>query len=79
MQTILIKLILAYQKALSPWIGNSCRFYPSCSNYGIEAIQRHGALKGSWLTLKRLIRCNPLAKSGLDLVPDKKIEQKNKK
>ncbi len=71
MQTCLIYLIKMYQFFLSPWIGQQCRFHPSCSNYGIEAIQRFGAIKGSWLTLKRLVRCQPFCDGGLDPVPDK--------
>ncbi|MBQ0754612.1 MAG: membrane protein insertion efficiency factor YidD [Gammaproteobacteria bacterium] len=69
MKTILISLIRAYQFLLSPWLGNQCRFYPTCSAYAIEAIQRHGGLKGGWLAIKRLGRCQPWCEGGFDPVP----------
>ena len=65
----LIGLIKLYQMTLSPFIGRSCRYTPTCSNYGIEAIRKHGPLKGSWLTLKRVLSCNPWGGSGYDPVP----------
>lgn len=65
----LIGLIKLYQVTLSPFIGRSCRYTPTCSNYGIEAIQKHGPIKGSWLTLKRVLSCNPWGGSGYDPVP----------
>lgn len=65
----LIGLIRLYQMTLSPFIGRSCRYTPTCSNYGIEAIRKHGPLKGSWLTLKRVLSCNPWGGSGYDPVP----------
>jgi putative membrane protein insertion efficiency factor len=64
-----IGLIKVYQFTLSPFLGKQCRFVPTCSQYGIEAIQKHGALKGSWLTIKRIARCNPWGGSGYDPVP----------
>jgi len=64
-----ILLIRFYQAAISPYFMPSCRYIPSCSAYGIEAIQKYGALKGGWLTLKRLVRCNPWGGSGFDPVP----------
>ncbi len=69
---ILIKCIRGYQIALSPIMGNQCRFTPTCSHYGIEAIKIHGAIKGSLLTLWRILRCNPFSKGGEDPVPLKK-------
>ena len=72
MQRLLTLLIRAYQYLLSPFIGQHCRFYPSCSNYTLEAIQTHGALYGSWLGLRRLLRCHPWHPGGLDPVPEKK-------
>ncbi|MDO4626975.1 MAG: membrane protein insertion efficiency factor YidD [Pasteurellaceae bacterium] len=66
---ILIKFIQAYQVLISPIIGPRCRFVPTCSCYGIEAIKTHGALKGSWLTLKRILKCHPLHAGGYDPVP----------
>ena len=67
---ILIFLIKIYQWTLSPLMGNSCRFTPTCSAYGIEALKKHGPFKGSWLTFKRIIRCNPWGGSGYDPVPE---------
>ena len=66
---VLIALIKVYQWTLSPFIGRSCRYTPTCSNYGIEAIEKHGPFKGSWLTLKRVLSCNPWGGSGYDPVP----------
>jgi uncharacterized protein len=71
MQTILIHLIKLYQKTLSLFIGGDCRFYPTCSSYSIEAIEKHGSLKGSWLMINRICRCNPLCTGGIDPVPEK--------
>ncbi len=62
--------IRAYRLIGSPWIGHSCRFQPSCSTYAMEALEKHGGLKGGWLTLKRLSKCHPLGGSGIDNVPD---------
>lgn len=59
-----------YQAALSPLLGGACRFHPSCSQYAIEAIERHGAARGAWLALKRVLRCRPFAAGGYDPVPD---------
>ncbi|WJG09456.1 membrane protein insertion efficiency factor YidD [Aliiglaciecola sp. LCG003] len=71
MRAIPIWLIRQYQKWLSPMLGPSCRFHPTCSQYGIEAITRHGFLYGSWLTLKRIGKCHPLHPGGIDHVPEK--------
>lgn len=72
MKKILIKLIKFYQ-TLPLHSHSACRFYPTCSNYAIEAIEKHGSIKGTYLTIKRLLRCNPFnKKSGIDLVPPKK-------
>ncbi len=70
MSKILIGIIRLYQLTLSLILGNRCRFYPSCSSYGIEAIQKHGAFHGSILTIKRLSRCHPFCEGGIDHVPD---------
>ena len=67
---IFVRLVRGYQLALSPWWGGVCRHDPSCSAYAIEALQRHGAVRGGWLALKRLGRCRPLGTSGYDPVPD---------
>ncbi|WCN39289.1 membrane protein insertion efficiency factor YidD [Aneurinibacillus uraniidurans] len=72
MKTILLFLIRAYQRILSPLLPPSCRFYPSCSHYGLEAIQRFGAFKGGWLTIKRILKCHPFHPGGIDPVPKKK-------
>lgn len=66
---LLIQPIRAYQLLLSPWLGHACRFQPSCSVYAIEALETHGPLRGLWLTLWRLARCNPWGGSGYDPVP----------
>lgn len=66
---VFILLIKLYQYLLSPLLGASCRYTPTCSQYGIEAIRRHGPFKGGWLTLKRLSRCHPWGGHGHDPVP----------
>jgi putative membrane protein insertion efficiency factor len=67
---LLLALIGFYRQWISPLLGPRCRFIPSCSAYGLEAIRRHGALRGSWLTGKRLLRCHPWTPCGCDPVPD---------
>ena len=69
LNALLRGLIRAYQLLISPLLLPSCRYLPSCSNYAAEAIERHGALHGSWLALKRLLRCHPWGGSGYDPVP----------
>ena len=71
MRFILKILIRAYQLGLSPLLGPSCRFYPSCSHYALEAIDSHGALRGTWLTIKRISRCHPFHEGGFDPVPER--------
>ena len=66
---LLLTGIKLYRLVLSPWLGNHCRFHPSCSVYALEAIEKHGALWGSWLTIKRLSSCHPWHEGGLDPVP----------
>jgi hypothetical protein len=66
---LLLLALRGYRLILSPWIGNSCRFHPSCSLYGMEAIRRHGAARGVYITLRRLLRCHPLHPGGYDPVP----------
>jgi putative membrane protein insertion efficiency factor len=68
-QRLLACLIRGYQRLLSPLLPPSCRFHPSCSQYALEAIHRHGALKGSWLAVRRLVRCHPFNAGGFDPVP----------
>jgi uncharacterized protein len=72
MRQVLMLLIRIYQLTLSPLLGPRCRFYPSCSCYARAAIERHGAMRGGWLGLKRLLRCHPFADGGYDPVPDKR-------
>jgi len=67
---LFVVLIKLYQLLLSPLLGAQCRYTPTCSQYGIEAIKKHGAFKGGWLTLKRIARCNPWGGHGHDPVPD---------
>ena len=62
-------LIRLYQWTLSPYLGRSCRFYPTCSNYALEAIEIHGTLRGSWLALRRLSKCHPFHRGGYDPPP----------
>lgn len=62
--------IRAYRLVLSPWVGMHCRFQPTCSEYALDALRRHGAAQGGWLTLRRLVRCRPGGPSGYDPVPE---------
>lgn len=68
---ILIYIVRLYQKFLSPFLGAQCRYTPTCSQYAVEALQKHGALKGSWLAAKRIVSCNPWGGHGHDPVPEK--------
>ena len=74
--TLLAKIlalpIKGYRLIFSPWVGRSCRFDPTCSAYALIALERHGALKGSWLTVRRILRCHPWGAHGFDDVPDAK-------
>lgn len=73
MNRLLIGGVRLYQWTLSPMIvavmGPTCRFHPSCSQYAIEALRKHGALKGSWLAIRRIVRCQPFCEGGIDPVP----------
>ncbi|MGB5425481.1 MAG: membrane protein insertion efficiency factor YidD [Gammaproteobacteria bacterium] len=71
MRWLIIQLIRGYRLLLSPWLGNHCRFYPSCSSYAITAVERHGALRGSAMSVTRLLRCHPWHPGGVDPVPEK--------
>jgi putative membrane protein insertion efficiency factor len=66
---LMLGLIRLYQLCISPLIGNNCRFYPSCSQYAITAVEVHGILKGSWLALRRISKCHPWNSGGFDYVP----------
>jgi hypothetical protein len=70
MRWLLVHLVRAYQLLISPLLGNHCRFYPSCSSYAIEAIERHGPAYGIWLAARRLSRCHPWHAGGYDPVPE---------
>ena len=70
MRAVLIALIRGYQWFVSPLLGNHCRFYPSCSKYAREAIERHGVLRGVWLAIRRVARCHPWHPGGVDPVPE---------
>lgn len=62
--------VRAYRLIFSPWVGHNCRYHPTCSAYALEAFEKHGGLKGGWLTLRRILRCHPWGRGGIDNVPD---------
>ncbi|MGE7880264.1 membrane protein insertion efficiency factor YidD [Peribacillus muralis] len=72
LKKILMGIIRFYQVAISPLKPPTCRFYPTCSHYGLEAINRFGPIKGSWLALVRILKCHPFHPGGIDPVPEKK-------
>jgi uncharacterized protein len=69
MRTVILALIRFYQRFISPLLGSNCRFYPTCSHYTYDAIAKFGVLQGSWLGLKRIVRCHPWNPGGYDPVP----------
>ena len=69
MKTILLALLRAYRFAISPLYGQVCRYFPTCSAYALEAVQTHGAARGTWLAARRVLRCHPWAAGGVDQVP----------
>ena len=69
MKRVLLAFIAAYRMLLSPFLGTNCRFYPTCSAYASEAIATHGSLRGTWLALKRILKCHPWHPGGFDPVP----------
>ena len=77
MAKVLIYLVQGYRLLLSPFLGVHCRFQPTCSQYMIDALAQHGALRGTWLGLRRLSRCHPWHKGGLDPVPEVKTKHHN--
>jgi len=70
MKHVLIALLKAYRFAISPLYGQVCRYHPTCSAYALEAVQSHGALRGTWLAMRRVARCHPWAAGGVDDVPE---------
>ena len=70
MARLLALPVRAYRLVGSPWLGRACRFDPTCSAYALEALERHGAVRGGWLALRRIARCHPWGGSGIDDVPD---------
>ncbi|MER2090124.1 membrane protein insertion efficiency factor YidD [Sporosarcina sp. JAI121] len=75
MKRIIIGIIKLYQKVISPLTPPSCRFYPTCSHYGIEAVEKHGVLKGLWLAVRRISKCHPFHEGGFDPVPEKESQK----
>lgn len=69
MKHLLIAFVKVWRTVVSPLYGDVCKFYPTCSAYGLEALQLHGAVKGSWLIVRRLVRCHPWSTGGVDPVP----------
>ena len=78
MKRVLIALVKWYQRAISPLTPPSCRYTPTCSAYAIEALERFGAIKGGFLTVKRILRCHPWGGSGYDPVPEKKEDDRSR-
>jgi putative membrane protein insertion efficiency factor len=69
MARLLVLLVRGYQVALSPFLGGQCRYFPTCSAFAIEALERHGALRGAWMAARRIGRCHPFRPGGFDPVP----------
>ena len=74
-RAVLIALVKGYRLLLSPWLGSSCRFTPTCSAYSLQALESHGAAAGTYLTLARLARCHPWCAGGHDPVPEVRVEK----
>jgi putative membrane protein insertion efficiency factor len=70
MKRLIILVVRLYQLTISPLLGNRCRFYPSCSSYCIDAVEKHGCSKGLWLAIVRLCKCHPFHSGGVDFVPE---------
>ena len=78
MKYLLIGIIKFYQKAISPFRPPSCRFMPTCSEYGLQSVRRFGAVKGGYLAIKRISKCHPFHAGGVDMVPEKKGDKLDK-
>jgi len=76
-KTLTIYFIRVYQLTISPYLGNNCRYYPTCSKYAIEAIEKNGLMVGIKMAVFRILRCNPWGGSGIDMVSDKNVKNKN--
>jgi putative membrane protein insertion efficiency factor len=77
MTRLLVHLIRAYQYLVSPFLGNNCRYHPTCSDYACQAVRAHGPLQGLWLALRRIGRCHPWSAGGHDPVPDRPVAKNN--
>jgi putative membrane protein insertion efficiency factor len=71
MRLILVSVLRFYKYFISPLLGNNCRFYPSCSAYAVDSLNKHGVIIGSYLTVKRIVKCHPYHEGGIDPVPEK--------
>ncbi len=76
LKKVIIFLIRGYQRFISPLKEKTCRFYPTCSQYSLEAYEKHGLLKGTWLTIRRIARCHPFHPGGIDRVPNRVPKKK---
>lgn len=74
MKALLVLVIKAYRLLLSPWLGGACRFYPTCSAYALQALEGHGLIKGSYLSMHRFCRCQPFSQGGHDPVPEPRLD-----
>lgn len=79
MKRLLIGCIRIYQRSISPLFPPACRFTPTCSQYAVEAIERFGVIKGTWLAMRRLLRCNPFGGHGYDPVPERSEHKKSRR
>ena len=78
MKQLFLWLIKGYRFLLSPLLGSNCRFYPTCSEYSQQAIEKHGALKGGYLSLRRIVKCHPYHEGGYDPVPEQELQTEKK-
>jgi putative membrane protein insertion efficiency factor len=78
MRRLLILVVKFYRRGISPYLPPACRYNPTCSAYALEALERHGAVRGSWLALRRILRCHPWGGSGFDPVPDEQSREESR-